>query len=128
MQILDFIDYLPRFSLLFLYFSSSIFPWIRLYFHKLILAVLCQAFNYIRTVFNIYIYTYIKFDYLVYTCQNLYILANTLANTNGFLISDFCYLASILININDILKTSLWHLADTLTNINDKINNFTKKR
>ena len=51
-----------------------------------------------------YVYTYVKYGRLVYTYQNLYYLATTLANTDGLLVLDFYYLASILSNTNNILK------------------------
>ena len=71
---------------------------------------------------------YIRFNRLAYTCQSLHYLANTLANTDGLLSSDFSYLVSTLIKTNNMLKTNLCHLASTLTNTDDKVDKFIKKR
>ena len=71
---------------------------------------------------------YVKFNHFEYTCQYLYYLANTLANTNGLLVLDFYYLISPLINTDKMMKVDLCHLANTLTNIDDQADNFTRKR
>ena len=93
-----------------------------------ILAVLCQALNYTKIVFDLYVYIYIRSNCLAYTCQNVYYLINTLTNINDLLISNLYYLVSILTNTDNILKVNLYHLANTITNTNDKANNSTKKR
>ena len=127
----NFIHHFPRFFQLLLCFSWSMFLSIGLFFANLLsgfLAVLCQGLNYLRTIFDVYIYMYVRSDHFAYTCQDFYYLASTLTNTDYLLTLDFYHLANTLTNIDDILKVNPYHLANTLSNTDDKANNLIKKR
>ena len=103
----DSIHYYLFRSLLLL--SYLYFLWIRLSFADLVSGaqtIFCQALNCSKTVSDMYI-RQVRSSRV--TCQDFSHLANTLANTNGLLVSNLC------------------HLANTLTNTNDRANNFIKE-
>lgn len=71
---------------------------------------------------------YIRFDHLIYICQDFYYLTSILANINNLLISNFFYLADTLTNIIDMLKIHLCYPVNLQTNTNNKVNDFIREK